>query len=252
VVEKGGLQQQHFPIQQIFARNSLSISFVRDDTFYRVGDILQLDLSEIKWRIDEIEEDLGVRRLNLSAIPSDGIVIDLGQYDGSGRSILSLDLRSGFTLLEVLNLPVFTLANSDAPVIAVAAAGSEIGWRRASLFNRGANITTIGQTALPSTLGTIADPISGASPYIVDEYNRPKVRLANDNMSLSMQSGDKIPIGNYAMIGQEVIQFREAKILSDGRYELIGLLRGVGGTEEFIAQTKHDTKLNLTMVLIFH
>lgn len=235
--------------EQIFARNMLSMTLVRGDNDYSIGDNVRIAGNVHIWQIGEVEEDLGIVNVTLHA--------SINAYsptiiDAPGRAVNSPDLRAGQTIFTLLDLPAFGRNGLDRPNIAVAASGSEAGWRRANLFQReNDNIIPIGNVAVSATFGSIADPLQGASPHIIDRMNRPIVTLANANMMLPLGNIEDRQINNFAMIGDEIIQFQSAHILDLGgissgdRYELRGLSRGIGGTEDYIYDHRADERFVL-------
>ncbi len=228
--------------QQIFARNMASMTLARDGKNYIIGDIVRCNNMH-RWKIIEVEEDLGVIGLMLNKVAD---MTTMPEVAASGRALLPPDLRSGQTIFNILDLPAFGLRGLDRPNIAVAAGGSEAGWRRANLFQRNENIITpISTVSVAATMGRVTVPLQRASAAIVDERNRPIVILDNSNMMLQLGDVGNSSNDNFAMIGEEIIQFRSAHILDDGSYELRGLARGLGGTEEYIDNHTADERFVL-------
>lgn len=249
-------------LQDIFARHSLTITLVRDDMnapSYHSGDLIGFAHLPYIWRINQVEQDLGVVQLNLQAISGNAIGNRMPRIEsnitpfaaGAGRSNNAIDERAGQTLLRILDLPALTAGNIMTPIIAVAAAGTEAGWRKANLFAReGGNVNPLPGISTASVMGIAKNRLGPASPFVWDRKNKPVIQLAHDRMILPLgigstnlaSSGDVV---QYAMIGDEIISFERAELLDNGDYILHDLCRGVGGTEAFISNHQQDEQFVL-------
>ncbi len=234
--------------QDIFARQTLSINVVRNDANHISGDIVSIAGHMNLWQITQIEQDLGLITLELRAIPRNQLSQRASNIT-SGRSIISRDEQAGETIFHLLDLPAFTIGNAQQPNIAIASAGTEAGWRSATIFNReGSNVTPIDSVNRVSNIGQITEAMRPADPNIIDYANRPQIRLLNDAMRLPLSDvGNDSPFEapNFAMIGDEIIAFSSARLNDDDSYTLEGLCRGVGGTEAFISSHQADERFVL-------
>jgi len=119
--------------------------------------------------------------------------------------------------------------------VAVAAAGVLPGWRSAALLislDDGASWQEAGPTAVPAVTGAVQTLPAPASPLLWDESGTFDVALLNEAMALQSATPDAVLAGaNAALVGDELIQFREATPLGGSIYRLSGLLRGRRGTE---------------------
>lgn len=153
----------------------------------------------------------------------------------AGEGVREPDLPHGPTVLALLDLPPLDTAPATAPAIWVAAAGASPGWRRAALsysLDGGANWTDAGGTVAPAIMGIAETALPPGDAVLIDERNHVDVALLHDGMTLlSCDDAALVNGANPAMIGDELIQFRRADPLGDGRYRLSGLLRGRRGTE---------------------
>ena len=67
---------------------------------------------------------------------------------------------------------------------------------------------------------------------LLDRQSQLTVRLLSADFALDSVSMDELAQGaNRALVGEEILQFRDAENLGDGLWRLTGLLRGRGGTE---------------------
>jgi putative tail protein len=155
-----------------------------------------------------------------------------------GRITGEPDLAHGPTLVRLLDLPLGDGA-AGRPLLLIAAAGAEAGWRRAALsasFDLGASWQAAGATAAPAALGTAATALAPAGSALFDRESAVEVALASEAMWLESRSDDALVDGaNLAALGGELIQFGEAEPLGGGRFLLSRLLRGRRGTEHAAA-----------------
>lgn len=144
----------------------------------------------------------------------------------------------GPTRVHLLDFPGF-LREEDEPLLPVALGGPSAGWRSGSLLasrDGGESFDVVADTDAPAVIGDVEQP-PGAGPTTVwDEANSLVVRLLRPEMSLESRSELAVLNGgNLAMVGGELIQFRDAVLQADGSYRLSGLLRGRQGTEHAVA-----------------
>jgi Putative phage tail protein len=150
----------------------------------------------------------------------------------------------------LLDLPPIENTLPTAPRLFAVAAGPSSGWRRAGLWlssDQGQSYALNAALSRATVLGSTIAPPSVSSPWIWDEVNSIEVELLNPDMQL-LSKPDAVILagGNLAMVGKELIHFRTATALSGRRYRLRGLLRGVRGTEIYIA----DHSANEPFVLL--
>lgn len=140
----------------------------------------------------------------------------------------------GDTALELLDLPL--LPDSEELQLHVAMAGEASLWRGAILYRSNDGGTSYRQvvSASAATMGSATEALGEASPCLWDEANRVEVVLLNGELEsvteLAVLNG-----ANAALLGEEIIQFRNATLTAPGVYSLSGLLRGRLGTESAIA-----------------
>ncbi|MBO9622140.1 MAG: phage tail protein [Sphingomonas sp.] len=152
-----------------------------------------------------------------------------------GRVLGAPDRKWGTTILHAFELPALGDAPSATPRIAVAAAGSEPGWRSAALLlsnDGGASWSEAGGTAAPAVLGTLVVPPGPAGATLVDRRSVIGVELAHAGMLLTDADDVALAGGaNLAMVGDELVQFARAEPIGDNRWRLSELWRGRRGTE---------------------
>lgn len=146
-----------------------------------------------------------------------------------GETVASVPL----TNLMLLDIPLLRDAD-DGYGFYVAACGYGDGWTGAQPFKSndgGATWTSFGSGMLnESTIGTASTALGDFTQNIFDELNSVTVVLLNGELS----SDTEINIlngANVALIGDEIIQFRDATLTATNTYVLTGFLRGRQGTE---------------------
>ena len=151
-----------------------------------------------------------------------------------GRPVSPTDLPHGPTLVHLLDLPLGD-GLGNKPLLFVAAAGSEEGWRRAILsasYDGGASWQAAGATAAPAAIGVAGGVLPPAGSALFDTVSTLDVELANGAMWLEGRGDDALAGGaNLALVGSELIQFGGAEPLAANRFRLSRLLRGRRGTE---------------------
>jgi hypothetical protein len=151
-----------------------------------------------------------------------------------GLAVSQVDRPHGPTILHLLDLPLGD-GLGNKPLLFVAAAGSEEGWRRAVLsasYDGGGSWQAAGPTAAPAVIGSAIGALPAAGSALFDAASALDVELANPSMWLEGRSDDALAGGaNLALVGSELVQFGAAESLGANRFRLSRLLRGRRGTE---------------------
>lgn len=151
-----------------------------------------------------------------------------------GAAATARDVPAGRTLLHAFELPPLDETLLAAPRLAVAAAGTAPGWRRAPLLlsdDGGVTWRSGGATARPAMLGGLATALPRASALLVDRRHAVEVMLAHDAMTLASVDEAALDRGaNLALIGDELVQFRDAVQIAPRRWRIATLLRARRGT----------------------
>ena len=152
-----------------------------------------------------------------------------------GLAVSQVDRPHGPTILHLLDLPLGD-GLGNKPLLFVAAAGSEEGWRRADAqreLRRRRQLA--GRPAQPprrQSIGTAIGALPAAGSALFDAVSALEVELANPSMWLEGRSDDALAGGaNLALVGSELVQFGAAESLGANRFRLSRLLRGRRGTE---------------------
>lgn len=155
----------------------------------------------------------------------------------AGRVLHAPDVATGTTVLAAFEAPPGDAVLS-VPRVTIIAAGTQPGWRRATLLystDGGARWMAAGATNVPGILGQVVTPPGAAGAAIVDHANVIEVELIHAGMTLVGADAGALDAGlNTALVGNELLQFGEATQLTATRWRLAALLRGRRATESAI------------------
>ena len=164
---------------------------------------------------------------DISILTSPGVTS--GDYTGS--SVVSL---TPYTLMQLLDIPILRDSDNDAGFY-VAAKGDGAGWPGAGIFNSADDVEYTRQAVVMENavfgfcMSTLGDWSGGR---MFDEKNSVTVAVADGTLNSTTRDAILNDQGvNAMLIGNELIQFRSAALVSAGVYKLTGLLRGSRGTE---------------------
>jgi len=215
-------------------RERRSVALGWDALGIRPGERVAIEGVPGLWRVDRWALEAMVVTLDCVALAPGTLAAEAS----GGRVLPAPDVPLGETILHAFELMPLDGSLASVPRLAIAAAGTEPGWRRAALLTSvdgGARWTAAGATALPAVIGTIAEPPGSAPAGLADWANRIEVELGHGAMTLSDADAAALDSGaNLAMAGEELIQFAGAAPLGANRWRLSGLWRGRRGTEAAI------------------
>lgn len=185
------------------------------------------------WRVDRWALEAMVVTLDCVALtPASAPVAASG-----GRVLPAPDVSLGSTIVAAFELPPLDGTLASSPRLAVAAAGTESGWRSAALLVRrdGVRWESAGSTALPAVIGEVIAPPGSAPVGLADLASTIEVELAHQAMVLSDADDAALDSGaNLALVGEELLQFASAEPIGANRWRLRRLWRGRRGTEPAI------------------
>ena len=177
-----------------------------------------------------------------SLIEWESIDEDVEAYDSNAIGVPivvpSQDLSSvmqGPTSFAVLDIPPLTeLSAGNESAAYVAAKGLLSNWPGAAI-----DVSRDGGTTYQAGTGVTQASVLGAAITALDDFlggnvwdEASTVQVDVGAGTLSSATHDEVLDGaNYSVIGDEVLQFRTANLVSSGVYDLSGFLRGRKGTE---------------------
>lgn len=149
-------------------------------------------------------------------------------------------LPTSHTALGLYALPALAAEYASEPGFYFTVEPSIAGapWPGADILrtpNHGATWEEVTSSGDRAVIGTVeGNPLPAGPADMFDEGNVVRVKIRGG--TLESVSAEAILEGsvNLALIGNELIQFREAAIVASGEYELKGLLRGRFGTDDQI------------------
>jgi len=174
------------------------------------------------------------------------VLEDISVYSQTGAAAelpAAVETVAGVPLTNLLLLDIPILRDQDDGVgFYAAACGYGDGWYGAQSFKSndgGATWNSFGNGLLnDAAIGTASTVLGDFTQNIFDESNSVTVVMINGELAsdteLNVLNG-----ANVALLGDEIIQFRDATLVSAGTYTLTGLLRGRQGTEW--ARSTHAT-----------
>jgi hypothetical protein len=137
--------------------------------------------------------------------------------------------------MHLLDLPMLRAEDDDAGFYV--AAGGNTGWRSAAILRavEGLGYEEIAYVDAPAVLGT-CQTVLPAGPWAhFDEASTLDVVLVDPQQELEAVSEAAVLAGaNAAVVGGEIVQFRDAVLIAPGTYRLSGFLRGRLGTDDRI------------------
>lgn len=178
------------------------------------------------WRVEEIEHRFG--SVTIKARAATSAVGSLVRPVTPGRNLPSPDMIAGQTRLAIIDLPVFDTSDPGEAQVAVLAAGTGNGWRRAALsLSSEAGLLDIGPTALPAVMGVSLTALTPHTALLIDESSRLDVELFNDTMDIAERSGSPLdPDARIFWLGGEFVRYGVCEALGNRRFRLSRLLRG--------------------------
>ena len=191
-----------------------------------------------------LSDEPGLWRVRRTRIEAMRITLELVRIAGAGRGAwpaagspqLAPDVLAGRTAIRLVELP-----GDDAgavPWVAVVAAGTAAGWRRAMLSGGSAaeGWREIGETAAAGVFGAVSVPPATGSALVEDRASSIDVALLHDGMLLeTIDAAAMDRGGNAALVGDEIVQFGSAVRIGPARWRLSRLWRGRRGTESAMA-----------------
>jgi hypothetical protein len=133
---------------------------------------------------------------------------------------------AGVTVMEFLNLPILSDLD-DRLGFYVAVSGTTDGWRGAIIQARvGSSSTWTDLTTITSAsvMGSLLTVLPNALADVTDDYNVVRVDVNGELSSITLEQ--LLNEGNASVVGDEIIQFMTATLISPGVYDLSYLPRG--------------------------
>lgn len=194
------------------------------------GDAIRCPGETSAWRVTRVE------------VSAQGVTLSLTGLDGAtgalpadaGRALAAPDRSLPTTMLVAAELPPLDEGRGEQLRVAVLANGTAPGWRGAALLTGddvGNAWEEAGATAAPAIVGLLTAPALAATGWLIDRRTVLEVELAH--AALTLLSIDDAALdrgGNLAVLGDELIQFRDVEQTAPRRWRLSHLLRARRGS----------------------
>lgn len=147
--------------------------------------------------------------------------------DDPGRHQPPPDLAAGETVLRLIELPSVGAIAATAPMLAVAAGGTEAGWRRAAIAQHIDDVyLDAGSVSAPSAIGELVSPINVHPAHLIDRSSVLLIRIDTNATPPEFNGGTPLhPDAPYVMIGGELIRAGSIEPQGNGIYAVRMLLR---------------------------
>jgi len=170
---------------------------------------------------------------------------DLVDYDGSVYTVQALGSPStgqasvpllSPTRLAVLDIPILRDADNNAGIY-VAMGGLTSSWPGAVLYmgQTDAALTVAGSVGTSAVQGYAISALPDWQNGLMDQLSTVTVSLLYGELFNASRADVLTSTVNAAVLGNEIIQFTTATLVSAGVYQLSGLLRGLRGTARAMA-----------------
>jgi len=213
-----------------FSRSILEGSFVSHKNKLGPGSWISKENGKDLFRLSEAEHFKGYS--NYRARGSLSHLVSAAPAFATGLHVPSADYEIGKTRLVALELPNLGTGTSDTPIIVVAAAGTQTGWRSANLsVQQGTDLADIGGTANPASIGHLSSSLNSHTAQLIDQHNHLEIELLHDRMPVPASYGDPTLSSAPAVwIDGEIVRFGYAEPIGDTSYRLSRLMRGSFGS----------------------
>jgi hypothetical protein len=197
------------------------------------GDLLELQDENITHRIRVSKVQIG----RPGVVRVSGVIDAAEVWDGYISPVAGADgaviIPNPVTRYELLDIPALPNDDASALTLHVAACGLSQGWTGASILqlNAGGNDSKLIDISTPAIMGTTVSVLAAGVTQRFDRVSTVDVAILGDAPLANATEPALLNGSNIAVIGNEVIQFANATVLSAGVYRLSGLLRGRLGTE---------------------
>lgn len=155
-----------------------------------------------------------------------------------GVHVAAADLQSGATEIVAMDLPILNGNNVNQPIVAIAAAGTQAGWRSANIsLQQGDNLVDLGSTASPAIIGKLSADLPAHQSVLIDNSNSVEIELLHSGMQPIPSLGSPLLTDSPAIwVNGEIIRYGNVIAQENNRYRLANLLRGCFGTEASIGE----------------
>jgi hypothetical protein len=148
--------------------------------------------------------------------------------------------------IHLLDLPLLPNNIANQTLLYIAACGLEAEWGGIDIYysiNSGTSYKFAKSITKQVIIGTTLNRLGSSISEIRDDYHQIEVIILNGE--LESYNEETIEQNNLALIGDEIIQFTNAKLIAPNHYILSNIYRGCLGTEEYISSHTANEKFIL-------
>lgn len=177
--------------------------------------------------------------INIKAIQFDNSIYKTNIKSNNENYITQLLESIGATNLQIFELPALNNEMLNNPYLFFTINGIENGWKGANLYysENSNDYNLIESKNENSIYGILLNELKPSRPYYFDLENKINIMFhsgIDENLLNSIDYNSLYNQNNLALLGNEIIQFKDISLNEDGTYTLKNLLRGLFGTEEYI------------------
>ena len=219
------------------ARNQRKFSTTRKWSHLEPGDIVSLVTPAANFGVRIVRKSESGPLVNFEAVDHSGVVYAATATPGLTPPGVGITLPA-MTHLEVMNLPALRADDDDNGVYAAVFALGGSRWTGAAVERRPLNGTTWDYQLSIYASGTLGRTVTAlpnwSGPNVWDMNSQFDVELLSGTLS-SVTDVAVLNGANVACIGNEIVQFRDATLISGTTYRLKGLLRARLATNDVAA-----------------
>lgn len=173
--------------------------------------------------------------LKITAVKDNIEIYSVGINEQISANKIPVKQNISPTNFEILDLPLLQNQIAAQQYLTSAICPLSPNWNGCAILESadGYNFTQIASVNSINTLGNSINALNAALPNIIDTFNTLEVCLISGELE-SIANLQFLNYGNLAIVGDEIIQFQNATLLSNGNYLLSNFVRGLFGTEDKI------------------
>ena len=189
------------------------------------------DGSTYRVRFQKRDDSGGV--ISLEGVFDDATVINSTALTSNDYTSSSTISRPGSSVIELIDGPILRDADDESGFY-VAMTGDTAGWPGGSVQKSADNVSfaEVARVTERAVIGVATTALGDwAGPNFVDEINAVTVDVAGSALSSCTHEELLSGAGPVLIIGDEVVPYKTATLVSSGVYRITGMLRGRRGTE---------------------
>ena len=217
--------------------------------YLNAGDVITLNIKNI---------DISIRIMNIlinndntleiKAVKCNNSLYNFKKEEENFDNISTI-IPMSKTNVEIFELPA--IKNTTTPEVFFTTNGEEEGWGGCVVYSAKSgsnNFNAINENRTNSIVGICLNKLNTARPYYFDYKNNLNIAFSNNidtSILESVEMFDFLEGENMALIGKEIVQFKNIELQADGTFKISQLLRGLFGTEQYISTHNENEKFIL-------